>query len=46
MSRTELPRVYELIDLIQTPSSPNVYFQDFENSLKDPFNRVKKKIFH
>ena len=35
MFRSELPRVYELRDLIDNPSAPGAYFQDFDNSLRD-----------
>jgi hypothetical protein len=33
MYRQELPRVYELRDLVQYSSSPDAYFQNFEKSL-------------
>jgi hypothetical protein len=35
MSRSELPRVYELIDLIDDRAHPNSYFQNFERSIED-----------
>ncbi|MDI6728077.1 MAG: hypothetical protein QMD44_04010 [Thermodesulfovibrionales bacterium] len=35
MFRKELPRLYELRDQIKEPNSPNAYFRDFENKLKD-----------
>lgn len=35
MFRREMPRVYELRDLIQDPSKPSAYFQNFDNSLRD-----------
>jgi hypothetical protein len=31
--RNELPRVYELHDLVQQPRAPDAYFQDFDRSL-------------
>src|ERR1700692_87162 len=31
--RKELPRVYELHDLIQNPRPPDAYFRDFDRSL-------------
>ena len=33
MFRQELPRVYELRDLISDPSASGAYFQDFDNSI-------------
>ena len=33
MYRKELPRVYELHDLIQNPRPPDAYFRDFDRSL-------------
>ena len=33
MSRVQLPRVYELCDLIADRSSPSAYFQDFDRSV-------------
>src|SRR5260370_40502379 len=33
--RKELPRVYELHDLITTPRPPEAYFRDFDQSLAD-----------
>lgn len=35
MFRLEMPRVYELQDLINNRSAPDAYFQDFENSVRD-----------
>jgi hypothetical protein len=35
MFREELSRVYELRDLIENPSAPTAYFQDFDNSIRD-----------
>ena len=35
MFRTEMPRVYELRDLIAEPSNPSAYFQDFDDSVRD-----------
>ena len=35
MYRKKLPRVYELRDLIEDPTSPSAYFQDFDNSIRD-----------
>ena len=35
MSRSELPRVYQLIDLIEECAHPNSYFQNFEHSIEE-----------
>ncbi len=35
MFQKELPRIYELRDQIQTPTSPSAYFQDFDSSFRD-----------
>lgn len=35
MSRSELPRVYELIDLIEDRAHHNSYFQNFEHSIEE-----------
>lgn len=35
MSRKEMPRVYELRDLIDDPSKPSAYFQNFDSLLRD-----------
>lgn len=35
MFRTEMPRVYELLDLIDDPLNPSAYFQDFDDSVRD-----------
>lgn len=35
MFREELPRVNELRDLIEDPSAPGAYFQNFDNLLRD-----------
>ena len=43
MYRKELPRVYELRDLAQSPPSAEAYFYDFDNKLAD--NRVRLKYF-
>jgi hypothetical protein len=46
MSRLEMPRVYELQDLIDDPSNPSAYFQDFEASLCDPiYGLLKKRVW-
>ena len=34
MFRAQLPRLYELLDLIADPASPKAYFQDFETKLQ------------
>lgn len=34
MCRKELPRVYELIDLIEDRAAPNAYFQNFESDFR------------
>src|SRR5262245_2362158 len=50
MFRKELPRIYELRDLIEAPRSPRVYFQDFDDSLRDTplkmafFLRLEKEL--
>ncbi len=36
MFRKELPRIYELVDLIENPDSPHSCFRDFKRVLKDP----------
>jgi len=43
MYRKELPRVYELRDLIRDPCASNAYFQNFDASLKD--EPLKKKVW-
>ncbi len=43
MSRSEFPRVHELIDLIEDRESPAAYFQDFDNSLHD--SPEKKRVW-
>ena len=41
MFRNELPRVYEIRDLIQDPNQADAYFKDFDNSIREPSkNRV------
>jgi hypothetical protein len=35
MFRKELPRVYELRDLIEDPTAPGAYFQGFDNLVRD-----------
>ncbi len=35
MSRSEFPRVYQLIDLIEDREHRNSYFQDFEHSIEE-----------
>ncbi|MHB8267486.1 hypothetical protein [Bradyrhizobium sp.] len=42
MYRRELPRVYELRDLIQYSSSPDAYFQNFEKSLSEIPPKLKQ----
>jgi hypothetical protein len=34
--RTQLPRLYELVDLIADPTDSNAYFARFEDELRDP----------
>jgi len=41
MFRKEMPRVYELRDLIENPATPSAYFQDFDNSLRDEPSKKK-----
>jgi hypothetical protein len=43
MCRFQLPRVYELRDLIDDPSNPSAYFQEFDVSLRDPICGAHKK---
>ena len=43
MFRKEIPRVYELRDLIKNPESPDAFFQDFDRSVRD--EPSKKEIF-
>lgn len=43
MCRSEMPRVCELRDLIDDPSSPSAYFQNFDASLCDPIIGPYKK---
>jgi hypothetical protein len=43
MSRQELPRTYELRDLIKEPNAPSAYFQNFDNSLRD--ESTKKRVW-
>ncbi len=40
MFRTQLPRLYELRDLIGDPMSPNAYFRDFEDHLRSSPHHV------
>jgi hypothetical protein len=42
MFRLEMPRVYELKDLIDDPYARTAYFQDFDNSLRDGGGSKKK----
>jgi hypothetical protein len=35
MSRTQLPRIYELRDLTADPTSPDAYFQNFDEYVQD-----------
>lgn len=42
MYRYELPRVFELHDLIASSSSPTAYFQNFENSLSEIPQKLKQ----
>jgi len=43
MSRQEMPRVYELRDLITDPSNPCTYFQNFDDSICDESS--KKQVW-
>lgn len=46
MLRFEMPRVYELQDLIVDPSNPSAYFQAFDVSIRcDPIHGELKKQF-
>ena len=40
--RKELPRVFELHDLIQNPRPPNAYFRDFDKSLAEVPQKLKQ----
>jgi hypothetical protein len=40
--RKELPRVFELHDLVQPSSSPHAYFQNFEKSLSERPQKLKQ----
>ena len=42
MYRKELPRVFELHDLIQNPRPPDAYFRDFEKSLAEVPQKLKQ----
>jgi len=33
--RTEMPRVYEIRDLVLDPANPSAYFRNFDNSVRD-----------
>jgi hypothetical protein len=41
MFRHEMPRVYELQDLIDDRSAPSAYFQNFDNSVRDETEKRK-----
>lgn len=41
MSRQVLPRVYELIDLIEDRSDPSAYFQTFDDSIRNEPSKAK-----
>ena len=45
MLQDELPRVYELRNLIDEPNSLEAYFQDFESSISQDPSGVSKKDF-
>lgn len=46
MFRNELPRVYELRDLIEDPNAPTSYFHNFEKSILDhPGGESKKRTW-
>ncbi|MCY4374768.1 MAG: hypothetical protein OXC31_13425 [Spirochaetaceae bacterium] len=38
--RNELPRVYELKDMLDEPSHPDAYFQDFEEGLENSTSKL------
>ena len=46
--RNELPRVYELKDMLVDPSHPDAYFQNFENGLEDSISKLNafRKLEH
>jgi hypothetical protein len=50
MFRVQLPRIYELRDLIADPTSPNAYFQNFGNNVRDSlhvrqiYDRLEKDL--
>jgi hypothetical protein len=41
MFRTQMPRIYELKDLIDDPTSPDAYFQNFDRNLQDSPDHVR-----
>ena len=43
MFRKELSRVYELLDLVEDPSAPSAYVQDFDNSIRN--EPLKKQVW-
>ena len=43
MFRNELPRVYELRELIQSANQADAYFEDFDNSIRD--EPCKKRVW-
>ena len=44
MSRSEFPRVYQLIDLIKNHTSPESYFQNFERSIEEEVEKQRAWI--
>src|SRR5260221_5832421 len=40
--RIELPRVFELHDLVRTPHPPDAYFADFEQSLAEIPQKLRR----
>ncbi len=42
MFRKQMPRLYELRDLIDDPRSPDAYFQNFDNNVRDSPHHVKQ----
>ncbi len=42
MFRTQMPRLYELRDLKPDPTSPNVYFQNFEQHVRESPHHVEQ----
>ena len=42
MFRTQMPRIYELRDLIDNPTSPDAYFQNLDKNVQDSPHHVRQ----